>query len=227
MLLSRNLLFYFAFYLGTAGYVTAAILAAPFGRARMRSVVRKWARYHRDCLRTFIGIRVAFEGTKPDGPALFAIKHESFFEAIDAPAHFHEPVPFAKKELSRIPGWGRAARVYGMIWVARDEGARALRAMLRDARHHTAEGRPLVIFPEGTRVPHGERARLQAGFSGIYKMIRVPVIPVAVDSGPLYHRFLKRAGTITYRYGEPIPPGLDRGEVERRVIEAINALNPA
>lgn len=74
-------------------------------------------------------------------------------------------------------------------------------------------------------MPHGERHKIQAGFAGLYKMLGLPVVPVAVNSGPLYHRRLKRPGTVTYRFAEPIAPGLPRTEVERQVLEAINALN--
>lgn len=165
------------------------------------------------------------EGAPVDEPVLYAIKHESFFEAIDAPRLLRFPSVFAKKELFDIPGWGRAARAYGLVPVARDEGAKALMQMIRSAKALSAEGRPLVIFPEGTRVPHGERMPLQAGFAGLYKMLGLPVVPVAVNSGPLYHRKLKRSGTITYRFGEMIPAGLPREEVEERVLDAINALN--
>ncbi len=56
-------------------------------------------------------------------------------------------------------------------------------------------------------------------------MLGLAVVPVAVDSGPIYHRGLKRRGTITYRFGEPIPPGLPRAVVEERVLAEINALN--
>ena len=97
--------------------------------------------------------------------------------------------------------------------------------MIRAARAVTAMGRPLVIFPEGTRVPHGEFRKLQSGFAGLYKMLGMPVVPVAVDSGPLYHRKLKRRGKIIYRFGEEIEPGLPRAEIEERVLSAINALN--
>ena len=135
------------------------------------------------------------------------------------------PVPFGKEELYRIPGWGRAARAYGSVSVARSEGARALRAMLADARRFADSGRPLAIFPEGTRVAHGTRPPLQAGFAGLYKLLDLPVVPVAVDSGPLYHRLWKRPGTITLHFGEPIEPGLPRAQIEARVRDAINALN--
>ena len=97
--------------------------------------------------------------------------------------------------------------------------------MIAGAKKRIEEGRPLVIFPEGTRVPHGQKAPLQSGFAGLYKLLGLPVIPVAVDSGPLYHRLWKRRGTITVRFGEPIPPGLPREEIETRVKAAINALN--
>jgi 1-acyl-sn-glycerol-3-phosphate acyltransferase len=132
---------------------------------------------------------------------------------------------FAKQELFRIPGWGHSALVYGLVPVARDEGAKALRAMIASAKERAAAGRPLVIFPEGTRVPHGERPPLQAGFAGLYKLLGLPVVPIAVDSGATYHRLIKRRGRITYKVGETIPVGLPRSEVEARVHAAMNALN--
>ena len=225
MAVLRSLLFYVVFYLGSVFYVLASLIAIPFGTGPLRKAVRGWSGFHRDCAKWLLGIEVIFEGGPIDEPALYAIKHESFFEAIDMPKSFGNPVVFAKKELFAIPGWGRAARTYGLVPVAREEGAKALLGMIREARQKAAEGRPLVIFPEGTRIPHGETAKLQSGFSGLYKMVKLPVVPVAVNSGPLYHRPWKRPGQITYRFGTPIPSGLERDEVERRVTEAINRLN--
>jgi len=221
----RSALFYPVYYTGSALYVIASLLAFLIDRKLFRRTVKGWAGYHRGCLRLILGIRVAIEGERFEGPALYAIKHESFFEALDAPQMFGVPVVFAKKELFRIPLWGFLAERYGLVPVARNEGAKALLKIMREARRKADEGRPLVIFPEGTRVPHGTRGKLQSGFSGIYKMVGLPVVPVAVDSGPLYHSWIKRPGTITYKFGEPIPPGLPRDEVERRTEAAINALN--
>ncbi|MEO7247101.1 MAG: 1-acyl-sn-glycerol-3-phosphate acyltransferase, partial [Novosphingobium sp.] len=71
----------------------------------------------------------------------------------------------------------------------------------------------------------GERPGLQAGFAGIYKLLALPVVPFAVNSGPLFNRRWKRRGVITYRFGETIPPGLPRDVVEACVHQAINVLN--
>ena len=226
MRLLRNIVFYPAFYIGSFVVTASSLLALPFGVGPFRRAVRAWALWQRLCLTHIMGCEIVVEGGGPRSePMLYAIKHESFFEAIDAPALFDTPSVFAKQELFAIPGWGAAAKAYGLIPVARDQGAGMLRTMIREARAIVAQGRPLVIFPEGTRVPHGERRELQAGFAGLYKMLGLPVVPVAVESGEVYHRLLKKPGRIIYRFGETIPPGLPREEIEARVVDAINDLN--
>jgi len=225
MTIARSLAFYVVFYAGSVFFVLGAVAAAAVAPPRVRYFPDSWARFHRGCLRVLVGIRVRETGSRPPGAALYAYKHESFFEAIDLPASLDHPVPFGKEELFAIPGWGPALRAYGSVSVARGEGAKALRAMLTDARRFIASGRPLAIFPEGTRVPHGTRPPLQSGFAGLYKLLGLPVVPVAVDSGLLYHRWWKRPGTITLHFGEPIESGLPREEIEARVHAAINLLN--
>lgn len=223
--IARNLAFYPMFYLGSVVFVLGTVPALLVSRRLFRAVVKGWSAWHRLCCRVLLGIRVRAEGFVPRGQVLYAVKHQAFFEAIDLPYQYPLPVVFAKQELLSIPVWGWAGRKFGLIGVDRAAGARALRTMLTAARALVADGRPLVIFPEGTRVPHGTTAPLQAGFAGIYKLLGLPVIPVAVDSGPLYHRRWKRAGTIRYRYGAEIPPGLPREEIEARILAEINALN--
>jgi 1-acyl-sn-glycerol-3-phosphate acyltransferase len=221
----RSLAFYVLFYGGSALLVSASALAVTARPAWLAEIVRRWGAWHLWCTEKVLGIEVVLDGELPQGPVLIAVKHEAFFEAIDTPRLFTYPAVFAKQELFRIPGWGYSAQVYGLIPVAREEGAKTLRQMLAVAKQRVEQGRPLVIFPEGTRVPVGTRPPLQAGFAGLYKLLRLPVVPIAVDSGRLYHHFIKRPGRITYKVGEAIPAGLPREEVEARVHDAINALN--
>lgn len=223
----RSLAFYAVFYSMTVLFVIAAAFALLLGPERMRVVPNTWSAFHRLCVRHILGIAVIEQGERPQGQVLYALKHESFFEAIDLARNLGEPVIFAKAELYRIPLWGPALRAYGTVPVARTDGAKTLRFMLAEAARLKRTGRPFAIFPEGTRVPHGTRPPLRSGFAGLYKALGLPVVPVAVDSGPGYARTWKRRGSITYRFGEPIPPGLPRAEVEARVHDGINALNAA
>ncbi|MGE3691160.1 MAG: lysophospholipid acyltransferase family protein [Novosphingobium sp.] len=222
----RSLAFYAVFYGVTLVLLVLAVLVRGIAPGKVHVVPHLWCAFHRGCVRKLLGIRVVVEGELPQGQILAAIKHESFFEALDVPNLLAHPAIFAKVELLRIPLWGWVADRYGIVAVERDQGAKALRKMIAAAQSLSEQGRPLVIFPEGTRVRHGECPPLQAGFAGLYKLLVLPVVPLAVDSGPLYHRLWKRRGTITIRIGAPIPPGLPRAEIEQRVHAAINALNP-
>ena len=135
------------------------------------------------------------------------------------------PAIVMKAELARIPVWGWAARRYGVIVVDRAASAGALRRMLREAQAALGEGRSILIFPEGTRVPPGEQPPLESGFAGLYQMLELPVVPVAIDSGGCGRSTGRSVpGTVTFRFGEPIPPGLPRAEIEARVHAAINVL---
>jgi 1-acyl-sn-glycerol-3-phosphate acyltransferase len=220
-------LFTILFFSGSAFHAITAFIGSLTSPALMRWAVGGWARYQHFCAKAILGIDVRIEGEMTDRPVLYAIKHESMYETIDMPRVFHRPSVIAKRQLFDIPFWGKAALAYGMIPVDRDGGAAALRDMLARSKALLADGRPIIIFPEGTRVLHGENPPLQSGFAGLYKMLNVPVVPVAVNSGKLMPRdhWLRRSGVITYKVGEEIPAGLPRAEVEARVHAAMNALN--
>lgn len=222
----RSSLFLLVFYAGTILFVAAALLALPFGRSALRDVANRWARFHSACARAILGIRARVEGPLPQGGVLIAAKHEAMFETMEMPVLFRNPAVVMKRELARIPIWGWLAQRYGMIPIDRDGGAAALRRLLKAAGDATAEGRAIVIFPEGTRVRHGETPPLQPGFAGLYRALHLPIVPLALDSGRFWTRrlFGKKPGIVTFRFGEPIPPGLPRKEAEARVHAAINAL---
>jgi 1-acyl-sn-glycerol-3-phosphate acyltransferase len=137
------------------------------------------------------------------------------------------PAVVLKQELADLPMWGKAAQAFGVIPVDREGSATALRRMLRAARAAMAAARPILIFPEGTRVPPGAHPPLRAGFAGLYGQLKLPVVPVALDSGRLWGRraFVKKPGIVTFRFCDTIPAGLPRDEAEARVHQAINALD--
>jgi len=223
----RSALYIVIFYTGSVFFVATAFFAQWFSIPLMQWAVRGWSKWQYSCYCKILGIHVRVEGHLPHKPVLYAIKHESMFETIDMPRMFRKPAVVTKKELFDIPFWGPAARAYGMIPVDRNGGAAALRAMLVLAKKMIADGRPIVIFPEGTRVAPGNQPPLQSGFAGLYKLINLPVVPIAVNSGSLSPRKagIWKSGTITYKVGEELPKGLPRAEIEARVHAAINALN--
>ena len=227
MALLRSSLFALLFYPGTLLIVLTIILVSPFGQGPVRRVVHAWARYHFWLVRYILAIKVEWDGEIPAGPYLIAVKHQSMMEAVDTLRFARTPVVVMKHQLTTMALWGPVARLYGVIGVDRDAGARALRDMMARGKVAAAEGRPVIIFPEGTRIPHGETPALRPGFAGLYRALGLPVVPVAHDSGRVWPRgFVKHAGTIRFKVGETIPPGLKRAEVEARVHAAINALNP-
>ena len=125
--------------------------------------------------------------------------------------------------LFKVPVFGQYLRKSGHIPAIKGQG----QAAIDEALGRLADGGTIIIFPEGTRIPHGEQPALRPGFAGLYKMLGLPVIPVAQDSGQVWPKgFVKKPGTIRVHIGEVIPPGLPRPEIEARVHEAINKLNP-
>lgn len=222
----RSLLFVFVFYGWTAIAVLLTFPISLFGTGAVRRWARLWLHYHRWCARRLLGIRSRIEGSPPRGAVLVAVKHQSMYETMEIPLMLVEPSLVLKRELADLPLWGWVVRRYGVIPVDRSGGAAALRWMMRAGEAIIAEGRPIIIFPEGTRVRPGETPPLQPGFAGLYRALGLPVVPVAVDSGRFATRggLARRTGEVTFRFGAPVPPGLKREEVEMQVHAAINAL---
>ncbi len=222
----RTLVFTILFYGLSVPIVLSVPISALFGRAAVIRHAHVWAWMHRLLYRTIMGIRVRVEGQVPPGTYFFAAKHQAMFETLELQLVLGGPAMVIKQELAKLPFWGWAAMRYGGIIADREASAAALRSMMRSAKALKAEGRSILIYPEGTRVSPGERPPLQAGFAGLYRALAMPVIPVALDTGIVWpKRGAKRPGVVTIRLGEVIPPGLPRDEIERRVHAAINVLD--
>ena len=193
------------------------IVLVPFGfmpRRYMRAIILYWARTNQAALTAITGLDCEVRGREnlPDGPVVLACMHQSFWETAFLLTLFENAAFVLKKELLSIPLWGWYSRRWGNVSVERDGAASALRKMLREARDRIAAGRPIVIFPEGTRVAPGERRPLHVGVAALYVGLAVPVVPVALNSGVFWGRraFLKYPGVITLEFLPPIPAGLDK-----------------
>jgi len=226
--LLRSLVYAAIFYPATVVLVLVGIVATLIGRRPTLAVVLGWVDFHHLLAERVLGIHSRVEGSIPPGPHLIAVKHQSMLETMEMVRLTNLPVIVIKKELADIPLFGRMTRRYGVIAVERSAGAKALRALVDEGRGALESGRPVIIYPEGTRVRVGETPALRSGFTALYRALALPVVSVAVDSGRLWGRGLvHRSGTVTLKVGATIPVGLKREEVEARVHAAINALELA
>jgi 1-acyl-sn-glycerol-3-phosphate acyltransferase len=159
----------------------------------------------------------------PRGPVIFASKHQSAWDTLFFPAFFDQPSAVAKAELRAVPFYGWYSNRAGAIWIDRKAGGAAIRAMIRGARRTIGEGRPIFIFPQGTRTRPGETRPYQPGVAALYAGAGVPVVPVALNSGLFWGRrsFVKNPGTIVVECLPPIPPGLDRKTFMASLEDAI------
>jgi 1-acyl-sn-glycerol-3-phosphate acyltransferase len=189
---------------------------ARFAPARLPELPRFWARLTLAALRLLCGVRVDVIGQPPSGGGvIIAAQHQSAMDIFVGLALLHRPAFVLKQELLRLPLFGGLLEPTGMVAVDRDGGAPALRKMVAACRLRLAEGRPIVIFPEGTRVAPGASGALQPGVVALAHALNVPVIPLGTDSGTRWGRkaFWKSPGPVNVRFFPALPPGLRREEM--------------
>ncbi len=210
----RSLAYNIWFIIVTVLMAPGSLVAAGLGWRPAVAYGRLWARLLLAGLRVLCGVRVKVTGTEnlPPGPALIASMHQSAFDTLVWFGIVPRPSYVVKRELSRIPVFGRLFAMSGMLVVDRDGGAAAIRALQKDARKAVADARQIVIFPEGTRAEPGAAIVLQPGIAALARQTGLPVIPVATDSGRCWSRraFRKTAGTIHIAILPPLAAGLRR-----------------
>jgi 1-acyl-sn-glycerol-3-phosphate acyltransferase len=214
-MLLRSILFNAIFFPATA-LLTILVTPLVFGPPRwILWCQAKWAWGVVWLLRCVCGIHLRIEGREhlpQGGAALLASKHQSAFDTIIWLGLLPAPAYVMKRELFAIPFYGWLSRASGMIGVDRGAGPSAMRGLMRDGRAAAKAGRQVVIFPEGTRMAPGMTVPFQPGVAALAAVMKLPVIPVATNSGLCWSRrsFFKRRGTIVLRILEPISAGLPR-----------------
>ena len=232
MVWTRSLLFNVFYYCWLALALVAMLPMLCLPRRAMQETVRLWARGVGAALKALVGLDFEVRGRDNVAPggAVYACKHQSAWETAAFHVLFRDAAYVIKKELFAIPLWGWYARKCRSVPIDRAGGAGAVRSMVRNCLRELEAGRPLVIFPEGTRVAPGRHIPYHPGVAALYRQASVPVVPVALNSGLFWGRrvFIKRPGVITLEFLPPMPTGLDRrafmAELEARIEAASERL---
>jgi 1-acyl-sn-glycerol-3-phosphate acyltransferase len=228
MIVLRSLAYNLLFYVVMAGYLVVLLPVALLLPVRGSMVlVRTLARILLWLQRWVAGTRREFRGVEnlPDGPFLLAGKHQSLWETFGILDVLVYPAFVMKRDLARVPVWGWWAWKEDSIFVSRGAGTSALREIAEGGQRAVEQGRPIVIFPEGTRRPPGAPADYKVGIAHLYGKLGVPVVPMALNSGFYWPRrkFLRYPGRIVVEFLPPIPPGLAARTFLNRLVAETEA----
>ncbi len=227
MILVRSIAFNVLFYLNTVIYLIIALPAFFLPYRAIIAVAKSWGRTNLVLLRAVAGIDCEIRGREkiPRGALIVAAKHQSAWETFALLPLFDNPLFIVKRELEWIPIFGWLMIKGRMVPVDRSARSQAIPAMTRRAGVELAEGRQLIIFPEGTRRPAGAEPRYKHGVAHLYGAAGVPCLPVALNSGLFWpRRSIRRLpGTVVVEILDPIAPGLDTDTFFKRLQDEIEA----
>jgi len=222
----RALLFLLFQTLVTPFYAAVMLLLFWLPRIPMYRIAASWCRTNLWGARWICGIRHRVVGAEniPATPHIVMSKHSSTWETLALNLYFPPLAFVAKKELLSIPffGWGFA--LASPITIDRSAGRDAMSEMAEQGRERFAQGFWICVYPEGTRIRAGTRARYKTGGARLAMALETPMLPIAHNAGYLWPKGIlgKRPGTITLSIGAPIAPaGRDAAELTREVEEWI------
>lgn len=223
----RTVVFYIVF-IGQTAFVAISLgtIALVSGRTPLSwSMAKYWCRSNLTFLRYLTGVKTRMTGQEniPEGGCIIASKHQSDWDVFAIFPHAGRPAYIVKKELMRIPFFGWAARSLDCIEVDRRKGAEAIPLMMAQAHAAVERGCRIVIFPEGTRKAPLAPADYRQGIVRLYMELKVPVVPVALNSGLFWGRnsLMIWPGTAEGRFLPPIEAGLSSDVFLARLKAAI------
>ena len=219
----RSSIFKFFFYLGII-FISLIFLPALLMPPKVVLFGGKLMGYwSKVCLNIFLSTKIIIKGKENlilDGKFFIACSHQSMFETFFLQTIFNSPVFILKKELLRIPLFGAYLKKIKSIEITRDTTTKDnLDFFERVANIVKNESRPLLIFPQGTRIKIDEKVPFKKGVGRIYEALNISCVPVALNSGKVWPKqgIVKYPGKITVSFLKPIEPGLNRDEFIRNL----------
>lgn len=207
MLLLKNLLYWLILCI-SAIIMFILLFPALLIPQGPNKVGRSWSRLLLWCLKNIIGLKYEVKGLEniPTQPAIICSKHQSGWETLALQEIFPLQIYVAKKELFKIPFFGWGLKIAKTIGIDRKSGAKATEQLLKQGLERKKEGFWITIFPEGTRIPAGQKGKYKHGAARMAKMFEMDLVPVAHNSGEYWPKnsFLKYPGTIQVIICSPI-----------------------
>jgi 1-acyl-sn-glycerol-3-phosphate acyltransferase len=207
----RSLLFTLVMIVATVVWSCVCLLSAPLPYNQRFWVTSRWNVFIVWLAKVLCGIRYQIKGYEnlPDAPAILLSKHQSAWETIFLLPNMKRPLVFVfKKEILYIPffGWGMA--LLRMIPIDRKQGKNAFSQVVKIGRRRLADGQWIIMFPEGTRIPVGEKGKYKSGGARLAVETQTVVVPIAHNAGECWPKgtMIKRPGLVTVSIGKPISP---------------------
>ncbi|WP_439590031.1 lysophospholipid acyltransferase family protein [Hydrogenophaga sp.] len=214
-------------------WALAVLVAAPFlNSTQIYWMCVGWLRVAVSSGKLMLGIRnqvTGFENlpVSSTAPAILLLKHQSTWETFCMPTLMPHPLAYVfKKELLYVPFFGWAMGRMDMIHIDRSKRAQAFTKVVEQGQRLLNQGTWVIMFPEGTRIPRGQKGVYKSGGTRLAVETGAPVIPIAVTSAKCWPRkaFIKKPGVVEFSIGKPIPSeGREPDELMREVEAWIEA----
>ena len=223
MIFFRSLLFNIFLYLGIALASLVASLFLFFKDKYVLFLGRFLSHYVIWILKIFLNTKIEFKGLenlKKHEKFFVASAHQSMFETFALQIVINGPIFILKKELTKIPFFGWGLKKIGAIVIVRNTVTKEnLYFFDRVKESVNKSNRPLLIFPQGTRIKYKEKVPFKKGVGRIYQTLEIPCVPVALNSGKVWPKnsFNKYPGKITISFLNPISPGLEKEKFIERL----------
>lgn len=225
----RSLLFNVLFFTGSLFWSLALLWVMFLPREKANRVISVcYGGYISLIEKWVLGLDIELRGVEhlpPSGSYILAAKHQSAYETLKLPFMkiMRDPAIVLKAELARIPLWGLYPRKMGFICIDRGSAMESLRSIVRGANRVKSENRPIIIFPEGTRSTPGAAPDYKFGLAKVYKDVRLPVVPMALNTGVFWGRnsFWKSPGKVVFQFFPALPADLPPAELLKKLEEII------